>query len=89
MGHIRKRAHGRLAFVFSWKGKRHTKSLGTTDEQEAEAIRERANEQLDRIRKGESAWLRSSWPMATPSWTCSSAPRKSATRSHPPPTTIR
>jgi hypothetical protein len=55
MGYVRKRANGQLAFVFSWKGTRHTKGLGTTDEGEAEAIRKEANEQLDRIRRGESA----------------------------------
>lgn len=55
MGFIRKRASGQLAFVFSWKGKKHIKSLGTTNEDEAEQIRKDANEQLDRIRKGQSA----------------------------------
>jgi hypothetical protein len=55
MGYVRKRANGQLAFVFSWKGTKHTKGLGTTDEGEAEAIRKEANEQLDRIRRGESA----------------------------------
>ena len=55
MGYIRTRANGQLAFVFSWKGKKHTKGLGTTDEQTAERIRQDANDQLDRIRKGESA----------------------------------
>ena len=55
MGYIRARANGQLAFVFMWKGKKHTKGLGTTDEQAAEQIRQDANEQLDRIRKGESA----------------------------------
>jgi integrase len=55
MGYVRKRANGQLAFVFSWKGTRHTKGLGTKDEGEAEAIRKEANEQLDRIRRGESA----------------------------------
>lgn len=55
MGYVRKRANGQLAFVFSWKGTKHTKALGTTDEQEADSIRQDANEQLDRIRRGESA----------------------------------
>lgn len=55
MGYVRKRANGQLAFVFSWKGTKHTKALGTTDEQEAETIRQEANEQLDRIRRGDSA----------------------------------
>ena len=55
MGYIRTRANGQLAFVFSWRGKKHTKGLGTTAEQAAEHIRQDANEQLDRIRKGESA----------------------------------
>lgn len=55
MGFIRKRAGGQLAFVFSWKGKKHIKSLSTTDEDEAEQIRKDANEQLERIRKGRNA----------------------------------
>ncbi|MFQ5463534.1 MAG: tyrosine-type recombinase/integrase [Phycisphaerae bacterium] len=55
MGYVRTRTNGQLAFVFSWKGKKHTKGLGTTDEKVAEQIRQDANAQLDRIRKGESA----------------------------------
>ncbi len=55
MGFIRKRANDTLAYVFMWKGKRHTKSLGTTDEEEAENLRRDADEQLARIRKGKSA----------------------------------
>jgi|GEM_PF-6640202 len=55
MGYVRKRANGQLAFVFSWKGKKHAKALGTTEEQEADSIRREANEQLARIRRGESA----------------------------------
>jgi len=55
MGFIRKRANGTLAYVFMWKGKRHTKNLGTTEEKEADNLRRDADEQLNRIRKGRSA----------------------------------
>lgn len=55
MGFIRKRANGALAYVFMWKGKRHTKNLGTTDEKEAENLRRDADDQLARIRMGKSA----------------------------------
>ena len=55
MGYVRKRSNGQRAFVFSWKGTKHTKGLGTTNEQEAERIRQQANEQLDRIPRGDGA----------------------------------
>jgi len=55
MGFIRKRANGALAYVFMWKGKRHTKNLGTDNEQEANQIKKDADDQLERIRKGQSA----------------------------------
>lgn len=55
MGYIRKRTNGQLAFVFAWKGKKHTKALGTADQKTAKQIREDANEQLARIRNGQSA----------------------------------
>ncbi len=55
MGYIRKRTNGQLAFVFAWKGKKHTKGLGTADQKTANQIREDANEQLTRIRSGQSA----------------------------------
>ena len=58
MGYIRTRANGQLVFVFSWKGKKHTKGLGTTDEHAAQQIRQDANDQLDRIRKGENRGAR-------------------------------
>jgi len=55
MGFIRKRANGALAYVFMWKGKRHTKNLGTDNEQEANQIKKDADDQLARIRNGQSA----------------------------------
>ena len=48
MGFIRKRSNGSLAFVFMWKGKRHTKNLGTASEAEANQIKQDAEDQLDR-----------------------------------------
>ena len=55
MAFLRKRASGNYSLSFKWKGKSYIKSLGTDDEQEAEQIKKDANEQLDRIRMGQSA----------------------------------
>ena len=54
MAFLRLRA-GKYSLVFKWKGKVYTKAIGTDDENEAERIRQDAEEQLRRIRKGESA----------------------------------
>ena len=55
MASLRKRANGNYSLVFWWKRKQHIKALGTPDEQEANQIKEDAEEQLDRIRRGKSA----------------------------------
>ncbi len=55
MAFLRKRASGKLSLVFWWKGKSHIKALGNEDEQEAEQIKKDAEDQLARIRRGESA----------------------------------
>ncbi|MCP4594828.1 MAG: site-specific integrase [bacterium] len=55
MAFLRKRASGNYALSFKWKGKSHIKALGTNDEQAAQAIKKDADEQLARIRRGESA----------------------------------
>ena len=52
---LRKRTNGKYSLDFRWKGKPHIKALGTDDLQEAEQIRKDADEQLARIRRGESA----------------------------------
>ncbi len=55
MAFLRKRASGNYALAWKWKGKSYTKGLGTTDLAEAEQIKQDAEDQLARIRKGESA----------------------------------
>ena len=46
---------GRYSLVFWWKGKQHIKALGTDNLQEAEQIKKDAEEQIQRIRNGQSA----------------------------------
>jgi len=55
MAFLRKRASGNYSVVFKWKGKAHIKALGTDDLDEAERIKQDAEDQLARIRSGESA----------------------------------
>jgi hypothetical protein len=55
MAFLRKRASGNYSLSFKWKGKSHIKALGTDDETEAKQIKQDAEEQLKRIRRGESA----------------------------------
>ena len=54
MAFIRKRANGQLSLVFWWEGKQYIKALKTADEGEAQRIKQDAEAQLDRIRKGKS-----------------------------------
>lgn len=55
MAFLRKRASGNYALSFKWKGKSYIKALGTDDEQVANGTKKDAEEQLSRIRRGESA----------------------------------
>ena len=55
MAFLRKRAGGKYSLSFWWKGKTHMKALGTDNLQEAERIKQDAEEQLGRIRRGDSA----------------------------------
>ena len=55
MASLRRRSNGKYSLDFRWKGKPHIKALGTDDFQEAEQIRKDAEDQLARIRRGESA----------------------------------
>ena len=55
MAFLRKRASGSYSLSFKWKGKSYIKALGTDDEQVANQIKQDAEEQLARIRRGESA----------------------------------
>jgi hypothetical protein len=55
MAFLRKRASGDYSLSFKWKGKSYIKALGTDDEQAANEIKQEAEDQLARIRKGESA----------------------------------
>ena len=55
MASLRKRSNGKYSLDFRWKGKAHIKALGTDNEQEAEQIKKDAEDQLARIRRGESA----------------------------------
>lgn len=54
MAFLRKRA-GVYHVVFWWDGKQRIKSLGTEDETEATRIKQDAEDQITRIRRGESA----------------------------------
>ncbi|NOX58379.1 MAG: hypothetical protein GXP29_05900, partial [Planctomycetes bacterium] len=55
MASLRKRANGKYSLDFRWKGGPHIKALGTDNLHEAERIKKDAEEQLTRIRRGESA----------------------------------
>ena len=55
MAFLRKRANGIYSLAFWWKGKTHIKALGTDDKQAADQVKQDADEQLARIRRGESA----------------------------------
>ncbi|MCH7840265.1 MAG: hypothetical protein IID38_08535 [Planctomycetes bacterium] len=55
MAFLRKRASGNYALAWKWKGKSYIKGLGTKDLAEAEQIKQDAEDQLARIRSGESA----------------------------------
>jgi hypothetical protein len=55
MAFLRKRASGNYSLSFKWKGKSRIKALGTNDEQIANEVKKDAEEQLKRIRRGESA----------------------------------
>ncbi|MHC4064981.1 MAG: hypothetical protein ACYSUI_10835 [Planctomycetota bacterium] len=55
MAFLRKRASGDYSLSFKWKGKSYIKALGTDEEQVANQIKQDAEEQLARIRRGESA----------------------------------
>ena len=55
MAFLRKRASGKYSLSFKWKGRSYIKALGTDDEQDANKIKEDAEAQLTRIRRGESA----------------------------------
>ena len=55
MAFLRKRASGNYSLSFKWKGKSYIKALGTDNEQEAEQIKKDAEDQIARIRRGESA----------------------------------
>ena len=46
---------GKYSLTFKWKGKTHIKALGTDNEAEAKQIKQDAEDQLARIRKGKSA----------------------------------
>ncbi len=55
MAFLRKRASSNYSLVFKWKGKAYIKALGTKDLSEAEQLKQDAENQLARIRRGESA----------------------------------
>ena len=55
MAFLRKRASGNYSLVFKWKAKAYIKALGTKDLGEAKQIKQDAENQLARIRSGESA----------------------------------
>ena len=55
MAFLRKRESGNYSLSFKWKGKSYIKALGTDNEQEANQIRKDAEDQLQRIRNGQSA----------------------------------
>ncbi len=55
MAFLRQRASGNYSLVFKWKGKAYIKALGTEDLDEAKQIKQDAENQLARIRRGESA----------------------------------
>lgn len=55
MASLRERSNGTYSLVFWWKGKQHIKALGTNNLQEAEQIKKDAQEQIQRIRNGQSA----------------------------------
>ncbi len=55
MAFLRKRASGNYSLVFKWKGKAYIKALGTKDRSQAEQIKQDAEDQLARIRTGQSA----------------------------------
>jgi integrase len=54
MAFIRERSNGMLSLDFCWKGKRYIKALQTTDEREAKKIKKKTEDQLSRIRRGQS-----------------------------------
>ena len=54
MAFIRKRANGMLSLTFFWKGKRCIKALGSTSENEAKKVKKDVEDQLARIRRGQS-----------------------------------
>ena len=54
MAYLRKRSGGRFSLLIYWQGKKHLKGLGTTNPAEAAQIERDAEEQLRRIRNGES-----------------------------------
>jgi hypothetical protein len=43
-----------LSLTFFWKGKRYIKALGTTSENEAKKVKKDVEDQLARIRRGQS-----------------------------------
>jgi hypothetical protein len=55
MAFLRKWANGTYSLSFWWKGKTCIKALGTDDEQVAKHIKQDAEDQIARIRSGESA----------------------------------
>lgn len=55
MAFLRKWANGTYSLAFWWKGKTYIKALGIDDEHAANNIKQDAEEQLARIRRGESA----------------------------------
>jgi len=55
MAFLRKRTNGNYSLSFWWKGTTHIKALGTDKEQAANHIKKDAEDQLARIRSGESA----------------------------------
>ncbi len=55
MAFLRKRASGNYALAWKWKGKSYIKGLGTKDLAEAEQIKQDAEDQVARIRSGDSA----------------------------------
>ena len=53
MAFLRKRPGGNYSLSFKWKGKSYIKALGTEDEQVANQIKQEAEDQLARIRRGQ------------------------------------
>ena len=88
MASIKKRSNGNLSLVFWWQGKQCIKALGTTNEHEAERIKQDAEAQLDRVRQGKSpsppafspTGSRSSMSCSDPPKLPSASARKAATR---------